>query len=116
MVSRRGSTMIGCLGWALIIAAAAFIGSHIGEPYYRYYRYRDAISQQVRFAGVHTDAAIRKDIWAAADSLGMPEEAYHLDITRDQNKLHISGAYDDSWSVFNYTRSVPFTLDFEDSL
>lgn len=115
-MSRRGSTKVGCLGWALILAAGAFVGAQVGEPYYRYFRYRDAISQRVRFAGVRTDSAIRKDIWAAADSLGLPEEAYHLNITRDQNKLHVSGAYDDSWTVFNYTRPVPFTLDLEGSL
>lgn len=116
MVSRRGSTTAGCLGWLVVIAAIAFVGSHVAEPYFRYYRYRDAISQRVRFAGVRTDAAIRKDIWAAADSLGLPEEAYHVNIQRDSDSIRISGGYEDYWTLFNYTRGVPFTLNFQGSL
>lgn len=108
--------MTGCLVWVLLVAAVAFVGSNVGPPYFRYYRYRDSISQRVRFAGARTDSAIRKDIWATADSLDLPEGAYHLNIIRDRGTIHVSGAYDDSWSLFKYTRPVSFTLDLKGSL
>ncbi len=104
---------MGCLGWLLIVAVAAYIGAHVGQPYFRYYQYRDAISQRIRFAAVRKDTDIRKDIFASADSLGLPEEAYHLDMVRDSGAFRVAGAYDDTWSLFNYTRTVPFTINAE---
>lgn len=116
MVSRRGSTTLGCLTWLLVIAIIVYVGTHVGEPYYRYYRYRDAISQRVRFAGARPDSLLRKGIWAAADSIGLPEGAYHVSIMRTSDAIRVFGTYDDSWTLFNYTRIVPFTLSFEESL
>lgn len=116
MVSRRGSSMLGCLVWVVLIGIVGYVGAHVGEPYYRYYRFRDAVSQRVRFASVHKDAAIQSDIWAAADSLGLPEQAYHVQITRDSDTIRVTDSYEDSWTVLNYTRPVQFTLKFEGSL
>lgn len=116
MVSRRGSTTMGCLGWLLVVAVAGYVGEHIGQPYYRYYQYRDAISQRIRFAGVRKDVDLRKDIFASADSLGLPEDAYHLNMVRDNGAIRVSGGYDDTWSLLSYTRTVPFTIDYEERL
>ncbi len=116
MVIRRGSTTTGCLGWLVILVVIGFVGSQIGQPYFRYYQYRDAVSQRARFAAVRTDSAIRKDIWAAADSLGLPDEAYHVNIQRAHDSVRISGAYEDSWTIFGHTRVVPFTLNSQNSL
>lgn len=111
MVSRRGSVFGGCLTWLMAIALIVYVGSRIGEPYYRYYRYRDAISQQVRFATVRPDSAILTDIWAHADSIGMPEQAYHVQLLRADSALRITTSWTDSWRVLNYTREVPFHID-----
>lgn len=100
----------------LALAAVGYVGTHVGDPYFRYYRYRDAIAQRVRFAGVRSDSTIKKEIWAAADSIGLPEEAYRLSIDRDARQLHVTGHYDDQWSVLSYSRQVPFAFNVTGSL
>jgi hypothetical protein len=111
MVKRRGATEMGCLTWILLIAIVVYVGIHVGAPYMRYYRFRDAVKQQVRYATFRNDDGIRKEIWAAADSLGLPEEAYHVTVERAPGSIRVFGAYDDSWQLLRYTRTVHFILD-----
>jgi hypothetical protein len=116
MVKRRGAAETGCLGWILIIAIITYVGIHVGAPYMRYYRFRDAVDQQVRYATFRNNAGIRQEIWSAADSLGLPEEAYHVTVERAPSAIRIFGSYDDSWQLFRYTRSVHFILNEEGPL
>lgn len=116
MVSRRGATETGCLGWMLIIAIIVYVGIHVGTPYMRYYRFRDAVDQQVRYATFRNDDAIRKEIWSAADSLGLPEGAYHVTVERAPSVIRVFGSYNDSWRLFRYTRLVHFILNEEGPL
>jgi hypothetical protein len=116
MVRRRGGAQLGCLGWLLVIAVLGYVGTHVAEPYMRYYRFRDAVDQQVRYATFRNDDGIRKEIWAAADSLGLPEEAYHVTVERAPSAIRIFGSYDDHWQVLRYRRDVHFILDREGPL
>ena len=92
MVNRRGSTEMGCLSWLLIVAIIVYVGINVGAPYMRYYRFRDAVDQQVRYATFRNDDAMREEIWAAADSLGLPEEAYHVTVERAPSVCFASSA------------------------
>ena len=116
MVIRRGLANIGCLGWILLLSIVAYLGTHIGEPYMRYYRFRDAVDQQARFATFRNDDAIRKELWAAADSIGLPESAYHLNVERTTGDLRIFGAYDDPWQLPHYIHNVHFVIDVENPI
>jgi hypothetical protein len=116
MVSRRGAIGIGCLGWLLIIAIVTYVGVNVGAPYMRYYRFRDAVDQQVRYATFRSDDGIRREIWAAADSLGLPEQAYHVAVERAPRAIRIFGVYDDSWRLLRYIRPVHFILREEGPL
>lgn len=116
MVSRRGAAPTGCLGWLLVIAVFTYAGVHVGAPYMRFYRFKDAVDQQVRYATFRNDDAIRKEIWSAADSLGLPEDAYHVAIERAPSAIRIFGSYDDSWQLFRYVRPVHFILNEEGPL
>ncbi|MEO7216594.1 MAG: hypothetical protein ABI026_00190 [Gemmatimonadaceae bacterium] len=113
MVNRRGSAETGCLSWILIVAIIAYVGVHVGAPYMRYYRFRDAVDQQVRYATFRNDDGIRESIWAAADSLGLPEEAYHVTVERAPSAIRIFGSYDDSWKLLRYSRVVHFNMNEE---
>jgi hypothetical protein len=93
-----------------------YAGVHISEPYFRYYQYHDAIAQEVRFAKLRSDADIRQNIWTDADSLSMPEDAYHLQIERKTNAIRIRTSYDDSWTISSYTRPVHFDIDITGGL
>ncbi|MDQ2890484.1 MAG: hypothetical protein M3R65_08020 [Gemmatimonadota bacterium] len=111
MVRRRGAANIGCLGWILIISILAYVGNHVSGPYVRYYRFKDAVAQQVRYATFRDDDGIRKEIWAAADSLGMPEPAYHVNVERVPGAIRVFSAYDDHWELLSYIHVVRFIVD-----
>jgi hypothetical protein len=53
---------------------------------------------------------------AQADSLGLPEEAYFIRIQRTQRTIRIQASYDDSWTIYKYTRPVHFDVDVQDTL
>lgn len=111
MVNRRGATETGCLAWILATAIIVYVGIHVGAPYMRYYRFRDAVDQQVRYATFRNDDGIRQEIWAAADSLSLPEEAYHVTVERAPSLIRIFGSYDDSWQLLRYSRTVHFIVN-----
>jgi hypothetical protein len=111
MVNRRGNTEMGCLSWLLILAIIVYVGMHVGAPYMRYYRFRDAVDQQVRYATFRSDDAVREEIWAAADSLDLPEEAYHVTVERAPSEIRVFGQYVDTWQLFRYSRPVHFKLN-----
>lgn len=116
MVGRAGTSTLGCLTWLMLLAVLAYAGVHIGEPYFRYYQYRDAIAQEGRFASLRSDDDIRQNIWNNADSLSMPEGAYHISINRQAHSIKISTSYDDSWTISSYTRPVHFNVDITTDL
>jgi len=111
MVTRRGGSDLGCLGWLLTLAIMTYVVINVGAPYMRYYRFRDAVDQQVRYATFRKDDAIRQEIWAAADSLDLPEEAYHVTVERAPSSIRVFGSYDDSWKLLRYSRTVHFILN-----
>ncbi len=116
MVSRRGAAELGCLAWLLLVAIIAYAGVRIGAPYMRYYRFRDAVDQQVQYATFRNDDGIRKEIWSAADSLGLPEQAYHVTVERAPSAIRIFGSYEDHWQILNYIRPVHFILNEQGTL
>ncbi|MGH7662906.1 MAG: hypothetical protein ACRENI_01190 [Gemmatimonadaceae bacterium] len=103
---RRGASRLGCLFTLLLLAAIGYFGIDVGEAYYRYFRYRDAMKQEVRFAGQHTDPEIVRRLRAVADSLDLPAEASRIGIRRTPPR-HI-----DIWA--SYTESVDFPLHVRD--
>ena len=116
MVNRRGSAFSGCLTLLMVTLIIGHVGSKVGQPYYRYYQFRDAAAQQARFAALRSDTAIRNALWATADSLSMPESAYHLRILHKGRGIRIVGAYTDRWQLWRYVRPVHFEIDVEQSL
>jgi hypothetical protein len=99
-----------------MIAIITYAGVHIAAPYMRYYRFRDAVDQQVRYATFRNDDGIRREIWAAADSLSLPEGAYHITVERAPSAIRIYGSYDDTWQLLRYTQTVHFVLNEEGPL
>ncbi|HVZ77261.1 MAG TPA: hypothetical protein VG818_04700 [Gemmatimonadaceae bacterium] len=93
--ARTGATSTGCLLSLLIVSAAIYFGVNIGEAYWRYYQYQDAMKQEIKFNGAQPDSLILSHLWAEADSLGLPEDAQEIDIDRDPRarRMHISADY-----------------------
>jgi hypothetical protein len=93
VVNRGGASRLGCLVGVLLVVAIAYFGFNIGEVYLRFFRLRDAMEQEARFAHNRTDDAIRLRIAALVDSIGLPDEAGRLTIIRNNSRIMISSDY-----------------------
>lgn len=104
MVSgRRGVTKLGCLFSLLVLTAIAYFAVNIGDVYYRYYRFRDAIRQEARFASRNSDEAIRRRLRSVAEELGLPEQAGRIHIRRSPQVIII-------WSEYSERVELPLIV------
>ena len=73
MVTRRGASSTGCLISLLVFVGLLYYGVHIGEVWFRYYRFVDEVQTQARLAAALDDGTIRRRIQAAAQDIGLPD-------------------------------------------
>jgi hypothetical protein len=85
-----GRSTLGCLVALLVVTAAIYFGVNIGEVYWKYYRYQDAMQQEARFAQMRTDQAIARRLVSVADSLALPDAAREVKIRREESTRRIS--------------------------
>ena len=94
MVTRRnGKSSLGCLMLLLLVAVVGYFGVNIGEAYFRFYQFQDAMRQEVRFAARNSDAAILRHLRAQVDSLGLPEAAADVMVQRNERQIEIEADY-----------------------
>jgi hypothetical protein len=93
VTSRRGLSSLGCLVMLLLAAAVIYFGMSIGEHYFRFYQYQDAMRQEVRFAAHNSDQAIIRRLQQQADSLGLPEAAGVVTLQRDGRHIALESEY-----------------------
>lgn len=87
----------------------AYFAFNIGEVYVRFYRMRDAMAQEARFAHNRDDEAIRLRLAAVADSLGLPDEASRIIIRRNSARIVISTSYTEHVELPMFVREFRFT-------
>jgi len=114
--ARYGRSSLGCLFTALIIAAALYFGVNVGEVYLRYFRFRDAMTQNVRFASQRGDAEIKARLATFADSIGMPEGASKVRVRRTTRGIRISSEYYEHVELPLYVREIYFNPHAEGPL
>ena len=90
---RTGSSSLGCLFALLLLSAACYFAVNIGEVYFRFYQYQDAMRQEVRFASHNSDQVILRHLRAQADSLGLPGAAGEVTLQRDGRHIEIESEY-----------------------
>ncbi len=105
---RRGSSRLGCLVTLLVVVTVAYFGFNIGEVYMRFYRWRDAMEQEARFAHNRDDDTIRLRLAGAADSLGLPGEAARVRIRREAGRIIISSEYSETVELPLFVRQFRF--------
>ena len=93
VTSRRGIGSMGCLLTLLLIAVVVYFGVGIGEHFVRFYEYQDAMRQEVKFAAHSTDAVMLRHLREKADSLGLPESAGEVTLTRDGRHIAVESEY-----------------------
>lgn len=96
MVTRRGAGKLGCLMFLLLFVAVMYFGVNIGEVYYRYYQYKEAMDQEIRFRSELADATLKRNLAAVADSLGLPGDAGIVTIRRAGGHITIEAHYDET--------------------
>jgi hypothetical protein len=79
----------------LILAVGAYVAADFGGAYFRYYRFKDAMGNEARFATTTTDEQISTRLSALADSLQLPPGAELITIVRGPTIVTISSDYDE---------------------
>ena len=105
---RRGRSRLGCLVSLLLLSAVAYFAFNIGEVYLRFFRMKDAMVQEARFAHNRDDEAIRLRLVAVADSLGLPDEAGRVIIRRESTRIIISTSYTEHVELPMFVREFRF--------
>jgi hypothetical protein len=108
VVIRDGRSSLGCLFVLLLIAATLYFGVNIGEAYWRFYEYQDSMRQEVRFAKQIPDDRIKLHLAALADSLGLPEEATDVSISRTDDSISVRAEYSEQVEFPLFVRPIRF--------
>ncbi len=106
---RRGGSSYGCLFTLLVLAAVVYFGAKIGESYYHFYQYQDAMGAQARFAAHSTDEQIRERLAQLADSLGLPSEASLVSVDRMPHHISIGADYVETVELPLHVRHLTFS-------
>ena len=96
---RRGAITLGCLVTLLLIAAALYFGIPAAESYKKYLEYKDAMAQEIRFHAKVPDVQIKAHLAVVADSLGLPEDAGKVTVTRKSGRLTIASEYEQPFQL-----------------
>jgi hypothetical protein len=100
----------------ILLGGIIYFGAFVSEDALAYYRLRDAMRQEARFAGHRSDQQIRDRLRAFTDSVKLPESAKEIRIVRDENKIHIWTDYDQEVKLpFNQSRVVHLRPSIEES-
>jgi hypothetical protein len=115
--SRPGKSSLGCLFMLLLVSAGLYFGVNIGETYWRYYQYVDAMRQELKYNGARPDSLIREHLWVEADSLGLPEDAKEIAIDRDARArtVRVSADYAEQIELPLMVRTITFHPHAEDT-
>jgi hypothetical protein len=103
--SRRGAGRLGCLFQLAIIAGLNYVGSLVADDVMAYYRYRDAMKQEVKFAATRDEGEMRRRLRAFTDSVKLPPAAKEANIVRDERSIRIWSEYDVDFRLPFYERT-----------
>ena len=106
MRHRAGKIRLGCLAGLFIFGALLYFGYNIGEVALRYYEYQDAMEQEARFAMHNTNDVIVQHLRAKADTLGLPDAAYKVQVRRRGNEIFIWADYTENIELPGFVKEV----------
>jgi hypothetical protein len=104
---RSGASRLGCLLQILVLAGVVYAGVLAGQDALNYYRLKDAMKNEARFASIRSDAEIRKRLRAFTDSVELPAAAKEINVVREGNAIRIWSEYDQEFKLpFKYSKVV----------
>ncbi len=108
VVARRGITKGGCLIFVLVVSAIAYVGVHAGEVYFRYYKFKGAMEEELRYRSLLPDDRIKANLMAIADSLKLPADAGVVTVTRKDGQITVESQYADTIALPYFKKEVRF--------
>lgn len=102
--------------WLAVLGAGLYIGWQYGAPYFRAWRFRDAITQTARLSSATSDAEMRSSLQEAALEFGIPLKPRRLHVSRDRRGTHIMAAWEevvtiDAWKLGTWVDTLDFGYD-----
>ena len=113
--NRRGVTL-GCLLWALVIAAGVYFGVGVAEVFIRHAKFKDAMNQELRFRSKLPDYQLKNRFAFIADSLGLPVDAGIVTITRRQGRITIQSHYEETLDLPGFKKEKHFEVTASSTL
>jgi hypothetical protein len=105
--ARHGASRLGCLLQIAIVVAFAYVAAIAGEEAFNYYRFKDAMKNEARFAATRSDSEIRNRLRLFTDSIKLPPAAKEVRVERGDNRIRIWSEYDQTFNLpFNRTKVV----------
>ena len=110
-LAERGLTRTGCLFSILLLMAVTYFGLPVAGMYIRYYRLKNEMQTQARFAPSIDDDTIRRRLLQKIDDLGIPPAARRMSIRRitRPREIVISINWDENIVLPFYTRTQHFS-------
>ncbi len=99
--ARKGVGRLSSLIQLVLVGGVIYFGLFAGKDLLDFYRFRDAIKQEARFATVRSDQQIKDRLPAFADSVGLPWEARDINVVREGDRIQI-------WSEYEKELKLPF--------
>lgn len=96
---------LGCLIQLILVGALIYFGLYATQDMLEFFRFRDAMKQQARFADGRTDQQIKDHLKAFADSVELPEGAREINVVREAGRIRI-------WSEYDQGLRLPFDYDY----
>ncbi len=115
-LNERGAGRTGCLLFVLIVVAITYFGVPIAGTYIQFYRFRNEMQTQARFAPSIDDSTIRRRLLLKIEELGLPEGAMRLRIRRASREIHISTSWQEPIELPFYTIIVTFRPEARERL
>jgi len=100
-LQRRGASRLGCLLQIVVLVSLIYFGFLASEEALSYYRFKDAMKTEARFASIRSDDVIRKRLKAFSDSVKLPPAASDIKVVREGNRIRI-------WSSYDQVIKLPF--------
>ncbi|MGK2934035.1 MAG: hypothetical protein ACSLFE_02180 [Gemmatimonadaceae bacterium] len=106
--SRRGGGAMGCLVPLLVVAIIGYFAARASDAALRYYRFRDAMQQEARFAHrpTRSDDGIKQRLRATADSLAVPVEGRQVEVRRTEQRIRISANYSETIDFLIFSKRI----------
>ena len=116
MRPRKGASRLGCLIQIAILVTIIYFAMLAGEDALAYYRFKDAMKNEARFASERSDDDIRKRLRAFTDSVQLPDAARDIQVVREGNKIRIWSEYDQEFKLpFKQKKVVHLRPEVEQS-